>query len=119
MRSYRDSDTVSNVENPREAGTHSTSGWTTDTKLVRGFDRPVNVSDAIVTTLSEAIQQWPELSETPPLYQFVDAEKLNGLFKTKAVDDYRWTPSVEFQFQGCRVTLLHGSSVRVIIERDP
>lgn len=119
MSGYRGSDAVSNADYPREADTHSTSGWTTDTKLVRGFDRPVNVSTAIVYTINEAIQQWPELSETPPLYQFVDAERLNGLFKTKAVDDHRWAPSVEFQFQGCRVTLLYGSSVRVIVERDP
>ncbi|WP_394338288.1 HalOD1 output domain-containing protein [Halorubrum sp. Hd13] len=69
-------------------------------------------------TIDEAISQWPELSETPPLYQFVDAERLNGLFKTKAVDNHGWAPSVEFQFQGCRVTLLYSSSVRVIIERD-
>lgn len=119
MSGHRGSDAVSNADYPREADTHSTSGWTTDTKLVRGFDRPVNVSTAIVYTINEAILQWPELSETPPLNQFVDAERLNGLFKTKAVDDHRWAPSVEFQFQGCRVTLLYGSSVRVIVERDP
>jgi hypothetical protein len=112
MASHRGSNTVSNAENQREA-------WTTDTKLVRGFDRSVNVSDAITSTINEAILQWPELSETPPLYQFVDAEKLNGLFKTNGVDSHRWAPSVEFRFQGCGVTLLHGSSVRVIIERDP
>jgi hypothetical protein len=95
------------------------SGWTTDTKLVRGFDRPVDVADAVISAVDDAIGQWPELSESPPLYQFVDVEKLNGLFKTKATDDSRWLPSAVFQFQSCRVTILYGSSVRVIIDRDP
>lgn len=119
MSSHRNSDTVSNAEGPQEAGTHNTSGWTTDTKLVREFDRPANVGDATVSVIDEAVLHWPGLSEKPPLSQFVDVEKLNGLFKTKAVDDDRRAPSMEFQFQDCRVTLLYGSSVLVIIERDP
>ena len=95
------------------------SGWTTETKLVRTYDRPNSVGDAITSTVKEAVQRWQELSDTPPLYQFVDVEKLEGLFKTKATDDSGWLPSAEFQFQSCRVTVLYGSPVNVIIERDP
>lgn len=95
------------------------SGWTTETELVRTYDRPANLANATSSTVTEAIRRWPELSTTPPLYQFVDVEKLDGLFKTKATDDSGWLPSAEFQFQGCRVTILYGSSIRVIVERDP
>ena len=102
----------------REAAVERVDGWETDTKLVRQFDRPVNVVDAVVSTVSEAIEVWPGLSETPPLYQFVDVEKLDGLFKTKATDDSRWLPSAVFRFQGRRVTVLYGRSIRVMIEQD-
>jgi hypothetical protein len=94
------------------------SSWTSDTELVREFDRPVDVVDAVSSTVDEAVQRWSELSETPSLYQFVDVESLDRLFKTEATDS-RWLPSVEFQFQSCRVTLLYGSSLRIIVERDP
>lgn len=95
------------------------SGWTTDTELVREFDRPFDVSEALHSTVKEAIGQWPELSDTPPLHKFVDAEKLDGLFRTKATDDSGWLPSAEFQFQSCRLTVLYSSVIRVIIDRDP
>lgn len=93
-------------------------GWETDTKLVREFARPVRVTDAVITTVSAAIATWPEVSETPPLYEFVDVEKLDGLFKTKATDDSKWLPSATFRFQGCRVTVMYGRSIRVMIERE-
>lgn len=93
-------------------------GWETDTKLVREFARPVSVVDAVTATVSEAVETWPELSETPPLYEFVDVEKLDGLFKTRATDDTRWLPSAAFRFQGCRVTVMYGRSIRVMIERE-
>ncbi|MBB6646240.1 HalOD1 output domain-containing protein [Halobellus ruber] len=93
-------------------------GWETDTKLVREFPRPVSVADAVTSTVSEAAASWPRLSETPPLSQFVDVEKLNGLFKTKATDDSRWLPSAVFRFQGCRVTVLYGRYIRVMIEQN-
>ena len=32
----------------REAAVERVDGWETDTKLVRQFDRPVNVVDAVV-----------------------------------------------------------------------
>jgi hypothetical protein len=102
-----------------EANANSSSGWTTETELVRTHDRPTNLTDAIMSAVAEAIQRWPELSETPPLYQFVDVDKLDGLFRTGATDDSESLPSVEFQFQSCWVTLLCGSSVRVIIDRYP
>jgi hypothetical protein len=98
---------------------HRASGWTTETELVREFDRSVNIVDAVSSTVDEAIGRWSELSETPPLHEFVDVENLNGLFKPKATDDCGWLPSAKFQFQSCRVTLLYGSSIRVIAERDP
>jgi hypothetical protein len=94
-------------------------GWTTDTELIREFHRPADVTDAVVSTVGEAVEEWPELSETPPLYHFVDAERLDGLFKTRATDDSGWLPSTAFQFQGCRVTVLYGPTIRVIMERDP
>lgn len=102
-----------------QARPHGSSGWTTETELAREFDRPVDVADAVISTVLEAVEQWPELSETPPLCHFIDTEQLNGLFKTKAVDDSGWIPSIKFHFQSCRVTLLYGSSIRVIIECDP
>lgn len=98
---------------------HGASRWTTDTELVREFDRPVDVADAVTLTVVEAMEEWPELSETPPLDHFVDAEQLDGLFRAKATDVSGWLPSVKFQFQSCRVTLLYGSSIRMIVERDP
>lgn len=119
MSRQRDPNTVSNAEHRGGTDAHSASGWTTDTELVREFDQPVNIVDAVSSTVDEAIQQWSELSETPSLYQFVEIENLDGLFKTKATDDSRWLPSAKFRFQSCWVTLLYGSSIRVIIERDP
>jgi hypothetical protein len=92
-------------------------GWTTDTKLVREFDRPVVVSDAVVESLVEAMESWPELRDTLPVAEFVDAEKLDGLFKTRAVDDTGHVPSLEFRFQQALVTVMYASRVRVIVER--
>jgi hypothetical protein len=114
MNRQMDSANISDMNNQL-----AVSGWSTDTELVRKFDRPINIVDAVCSTVDEAIQQWSELSETPPLYQFVNVENLDGLFKTKATDSSGWLPSAEFQFQSCRVTLLYSSSIRVIIERDP
>lgn len=119
MSSQRDSNTESNTENLGGVDARGDSGWTTDTELVREFDRPVNVANTVISTVEEAIGQWPELSETPPLYQFVDIAELDGLFKTRATDDSQWLPSAKFQFQSCRITLLYGTLFRVIIERDP
>lgn len=95
------------------------SGWTTETELVREFDRPVNVAEAVTLAVADAIDEWSELSETPPLYHFVDADNLNGLFKSKATDGGSWLPAATFQFQSCQVQVLYGSTVRVIIKRDP
>jgi hypothetical protein len=95
------------------------SGWTTDTQLVREFDRPTNVSDVVFLTVSDAIETWADLSETPPLLHYVDAEKLDGLFKTEATDGSGWLPSAAFEFQGCRVTVLYGSTIRVIVDHEP
>jgi hypothetical protein len=89
----------------------------TNTKLVRKFDRSVNVADAVVSTVIEATDRWQSLSRTPPLAEFVDVENLNGLFNTESHGS-GWHPSVEFQFQTSRVTVLYGSDIRVIIERD-
>ena len=89
----------------------------TNAKLVREFDPSVNVADAVVSTVMEATDRWQALSGTPPLAEFVNVEKLNGLFKTES-DNGGWHPSVEFQFQTSRVTVLYGSEVRVMIERD-
>ena len=119
MGSQSNSDNVPHMEEQGEIAGHAVSGWSTDTKLVREFDRPVTVADAVCQTVDEAIHQWSELSESPPLYQFVDVEHLDGLFKTKATDDSGWLPSANFQFQGCRITLLYGSPMRVIVDRDP
>jgi hypothetical protein len=113
-----DSETPANVKNRGETDRRGASGWTTDTELVREFERPVNVVDAVSSTVEDAIGQWPELSQTPPLYQFVEVENLDGLFNTKSTGDSKRLPSAEFQFQSSRVTLLYGLSIRVIIERD-
>lgn len=107
-----------NLASRREPNAQGASGWETESELVRTYDRPATISDAVTSTVMDAVRQWPELSETPPLYQFVDVEHLDGLFKTKATDDSGWIPSVEFPFQSCRVTVMCGSSVRVIVKRD-
>jgi hypothetical protein len=106
------------MSKPQRMPPGRTQGWQTDTKLVREFRRPVNVVEAVTSTVSEAVAAWPQLSETPPLNQFVDVEKLDGLFKTKATDDTKWLPSAVFRFQGCRVTVLYGGWIRVMIEQD-
>lgn len=92
-------------------------GWTTDTELVREFDRPALVSDAVIQTITDAIEAWPELSDSPSVFEFVDADKLDGLFKTRAVDDAGHVPSLEFRFQRALVTVMYASRVRVIVER--
>ncbi|RJX50560.1 hypothetical protein DP106_04645 [Halonotius pteroides] len=66
----------------------------------------------------EAVEDWPDLNRSPPVFEFVDADKLDGLFKTRAVDETSHMPSVEFLFQHALVTVLYGSTVRVIVERD-
>jgi len=70
--------------------------WSTDTQLVHGFERPVVVSEAVLSTLMEAVDHWPELSRSPPVFEFVDVDKLDGLFKTRAVEETGHLPSVEF-----------------------
>ena len=92
-------------------------GWSSETDLVREFPRPVNVTDAVSSTVAEAVDTWPELSDTPPLFEFVDTEKLDGLFGTRATGDGQRIPSADFQFQGCQVTVLYGRTIRVIIQR--
>lgn len=101
----------------QEAGSQRTPGWTTETELVREFDRPVSVTDAVVSTVTEATETWTDLSATPPLTHFVDPENLDGLFKTRATDGGS-PPSATFRFQTCRVSVLYGRTVRVIIERE-
>lgn len=119
MSDQQSTKTGASARDQQEADVHSAPGWTTETVLVREFDRSVDSITAVVSTVEEAIERWPELSETPPLYQFVDIEHLDGLFKTTATNDSRWIPSAEFPFQSCLVTVLYGSSLRVTIERDP
>jgi hypothetical protein len=96
----------------------ASKGWSTDSQIVREFDRPVRVSDAVIETLTKAIEDWSELSKFPPVAEFVDADNLDGLFKTRAVDDTSHIPSVEFLFQDALVTVMYGATVRVIIEQD-
>jgi hypothetical protein len=100
---------------PHRASTGET--WSTNTHVVREFDRSVRVSDAVMETLMEAVEEWPELSRSPTVFEFVDTDNLDGLFKTRAVDESH-TPSVEFLFQGALVTVMYASTVRVIVERD-
>lgn len=107
------------MSNHAEADLQRLSGWATDTQLIREFARPTNVSDAVLLTVSEAIEKWSDLSDTPPLLHYVDIEKLDGLFKTEATDGSGWLPSAAFEFQGCRVTVLYGSTIRVIVEHEP
>lgn len=118
MNRQQNPSAVSDTKPRGETDVCGVSGWTTETELVRGFDRPVMVADAVGVTIHEAIQEWSELSETPPLHRSVDAENLDGLFRPQATGDSGWLPSVNFQHQSCRVTVLYGSSVRVIVERD-
>ncbi|ESS05710.1 MAG: hypothetical protein A07HB70_02190 [uncultured archaeon A07HB70] len=106
------------MSNQRKTAARSVPGWTTETELVRTYDRPVNVVDAVGVAVTDAVEEWPELSETPPLHRFVDGEKLNGLFGPEATDGNGQIPSVDFRFQGCRVTVMYGSSIRVIVRRE-
>lgn len=92
--------------------------WSTDTQVVRGFERPVVVSEAVISTLMDAVDCWPDLDKSPPVAEFVDADNLDGLFKTRAIDETRHIPSVEFLFQDALVTVMYESTVRVIVERD-
>ncbi|QKG94311.1 hypothetical protein HPS36_15610 (plasmid) [Halorubrum salinarum] len=104
-----------------ESSSHRESrpeGWSTDSLIIREFDRPVCVSEAVIETLMEAVEYWPDFNRSPPVFEFVDADKLDGLFKTRAVDETSHMPSVEFLFQHALVTVLYGSTVRVIVERD-
>ncbi len=105
--------------NRQQESSPESGGWTTDTELVREFGRPVNVADAVSFTVDEATDKWAELSETPPLYHFVDAERLDGLFETNPTDDTGFLPSARFNFQGCRIEVLYGERVRVVVRRDP
>lgn len=92
--------------------------WSTDSLVMREFGRPVCVSDAVIETITEAVEKWPELTDSPAVFEFVDADKLDDLFKKRAVDDASHIPSVEFRFQDAMVTVLYGSTVRVIVEQD-
>jgi hypothetical protein len=66
----------------------------------------------------DAVDCWPDLDTSPPVAEFVDADNLNGLFKARAIDETGHIPSVEFLFQDALVTIMYGSTVRVIVERD-
>jgi hypothetical protein len=76
------------------------------------------VSEAVIETLTEAVEDWPELSKSPPVSEFVDADSLDGLFKSRALEETTHIPSVEFLFQGTVVTVMYASTVRIIVERD-
>ncbi len=106
------------MSKPRESAPQRTRGWTSDTEVVREFDRPVSMVDAVTSTVGTATETWSELSEDPPLFEFIDVENLDGLFRSEAARG-GWPSSVEFEFQGCAVTILYGRTVRVVIERDP
>ncbi|ELZ44180.1 hypothetical protein C464_15145 [Halorubrum coriense DSM 10284] len=86
---------------------------------MREFGQAADIGDAVCLTVDEAVATWSELSETPSLLRFVDVDSLDGLFKAKATDNNGWLPSTNFQFQSCRVTLLYGASIRVIVDREP
>lgn len=105
------------MSKPQQFTPSRAQGWETDTTLVREFARPVSVVDAVTSTVAEAAEAFPGFSETPQLDQFVDVSKLDGLFKTRATDS-NWLPSAVFRFQECRVTVLYGRSIRVMIERN-
>ena len=94
------------------------TGWSTNSQIVREFDRPVRVSEAVIETLIEAVDHWPELSRSPPVFEFADVYKLDGLFKTRTVDETSHMPSVECPFQDVLVTVMYASTVRVIVERE-
>lgn len=94
------------------------TGWSTDSQIVREFDRHARVSDAVTETLMKAVEDWPELSRSPPVFEFVDADKLDGLFKTRAVAETSHIPFVEFLFQDTLVTVIYASTVCVTVERD-
>jgi hypothetical protein len=96
----------------------ASEAWSTDSLVIREFGRPVCVSDAVIETITEAVEKWPELTDSPAVFEFVDADKLDDLFKKRAVDDSSHIPSVEFRFQDAIVTVLYGSTVRVIVEQD-
>jgi hypothetical protein len=102
----------------QKSNTVDSDGWATQETLVREFVRPTHVPDAVHETIADAIEAWPQLSEAPPLAAFVDVEKLDGLVTQRAVEDVREVPSVRFPFQRCRVTILYGSLLRVIVERN-
>lgn len=107
------------MSQPREADPSGSLGWSTRTEFVREFDGSTPASDAVALTVFAAIEEWPELSEARPLAEFIDAENLDELFSARARENVDWIPSVTFQFQGCRVTVLYGSKLRVLIERNP
>lgn len=92
-------------------------GWSTDSQILRVFERPVCVSDAVIETIVQAIEKWPELSRSPPVFEFVDADKLDGLFEARVIDNPSHIPSVEFVFQGALVRVMYTATVRVIVER--
>ncbi len=94
-------------------------GWSTDTELVREFEPSADAADAVALTVTEAVERWPELSEETPLVDAVELGNLTGLFDTGATDGSRWLPSVTFRVQGCQVTVLYGSVIRVLVRRDP
>jgi hypothetical protein len=93
-------------------------GWGAYTIIEREFDKSVRVSDAVLETIMKAVEDWPELDQSPPVYEFVAVDKLDGLFETRAAGDTSRIPSVEFPFQDAHVTVLYGSTVRVIVDRD-
>lgn len=107
------------MSSKQETNSQKLSGWTTETELVREFENPDEIAQNVCLAVEEAIEEWPELSPTPPLDQFVEVERLDELFGAETTDGSTWLPSVTFQYQRCRVTVLYGSTVRVIVERDP
>lgn len=106
------------MSKPGESDTQGRFGWSSETELVREFARPANVTDAVSATVAEAVDTWPELSDTPSLFEFVDTEKLDGLFGKRATSDGQRLPSADFSFQGCQVTVLYGRTIRVVIQRE-
>jgi hypothetical protein len=94
-------------------------GWATDNQILREFDRPVTVSEALLATLLEAVDTWPELDEMPPMTKLANLDIINMLAEDWMPGDRKEFRSIEFKSGGLVVNIIYGAtSVRILIKRS-
>lgn len=94
----------------------NTQGWESDTKIQRHIDSFVSESDAIALTITEADDQYPELTDRSVPCEVITLSQSARPSKRSPTRSDSPHPVVESRFQHHNVTECYGCSVCVTID---